>query len=449
MRGAGAIGTTVFFVVMSIATVLSFMLSLRPTVSNAEKRNLMKFPSFTISGFLHGEYTQAIGDWFADTMPFRDTLTKYSDTIKKTLGIHTKISNFSERVVSDAPKAEDGEEINQDTVDVTVAEVTTNVQALLDAPALPDSIEPHQGEGGGHIEQALDSVYLYDNAAFEYYNFVESTADRYVAAVNRAADELDGTGIQVYNMIIPTSMDIKLPQSVRDKLNTSDQNNAINYMTRRLSQKVKPVMIYDLEKKHANEYTYFRTDHHWTTLGAYYAYAQFMAVKGESFTPLSEFTPYAFSPYLGSFYSASGNAESLSATPDTVYAYAPPVPFTFKMKTSMDEDFMDWALIADANDYDTNCKYLCFIGGDQCLSLLENTAMQQGNTLVLVKESFGNCFVPYLACNYKKVYVIDYREFDGDITEYAKQVGANEILFQNNISMTRNEGLVEELEAKV
>ena len=71
--------------------------------------------------------------------------------------------------------------------------------------------------------------------------------------------------------------------------------------------------------------------------------------------------------------------------------------------------------------------------------------MTEGETCVLVKESFGNAFAPYLICNYKYVYVIDYRYFDGDITDFAKEKGATDILVQNNISMTRNASLVEKL----
>ena len=81
--------------------------------------------------------------------------------------------------------------------------------------------------------------------------------------------------------------------------------------------------------------------------------------------------------------------------------------------------------------------------GDQPYEEITNNDMTDGPTCIVVKESFGNCFIPFLVNHYSKVYVIDYRHYTaGTVTQLAQQVGADDVLCLNNISMTRNEGLV-------
>ena len=62
---------------------------------------------------------------------------------------------------------------------------------------------------------------------------------------------------------------------------------------------------------------------------------------------------------------------------------------------------------------------------------------------MVVKESFGNCFLPFLVNHYKTVYVVDYRSYNGTVTDLVNSTGATDVLLLNNISMTRNEGLID------
>lgn len=438
------IGSLLFVCTLTVMFGLSFDFTDRPSFSESEKRELASFPKLTVSALFSGDYFDDINLWFADTFPFRDSLVTTSTNIKKMLGIGQSIHHFSENTGDAIPDAED---TSQDYVDINAGQPEQASTPDLYKPALPAGNPQNSQQSGGEkenaVEQNLGAIYIYDDSAYEYYNFVQSTADKYVSAVNAAATSLKGSGINVYNMILPTSMDIKLNDKTRGKLNSSDQKDAINYMYSKTDDSVKTVALYDLLKAHRDEYIYFRTDHHWTSLGAYYAYAQFMTVKGAQFKQLSNFTQYQFDGFLGSFYTDTGKNQNLAKSPDTVYAYMPPFNVSFRMKEKGAADFIDWPLICDASDYSESYKYLCFIGGDNPISVIENKDMQNGETCVLVKESFGNAFAPYLACNYQYVYIIDYRYYDGDITDFAKEKGATDLILQNNISMTRNQSLVD------
>lgn len=444
-KKAYAAASCLFVLTLAALFVISFDIGHRPKISDAEKRELTQFPKLTFSALVSGDFFDGINLWFADTFPFRDSLISASKTVKSCIGISKKTTKFAEIHADDIPDAKEEE---QSQVDINVD--FPNSSGDIMKPALPSGggggISGNaQAEGNNVIAQTLNSIYVYGNTGYEYYNFVQSTADRYASAVNAAASELKASGINVYNMIIPTSIDITLNDNTRSKLNSSNQKEAIDYINSKLSSDVKKVQIFNLLKAHKDEYLYFRTDHHWTSLGAYYAYAQFMSVKGGKYEPLSNFTEYSFSPFLGSFYSDTGKSSALEATPDTVYAYMPPYNNTFKMLEKGKTQYTDWSLICDASSYSSSYKYLCFIGGDNPVSVVENTDMQSGETCVLVKESFGNAFAPYLICNYKYVYIIDYRHFTSDITNFAKEKGATDVIIQNNISMTRNSDLVTKL----
>ena len=67
---------------------------------------------------------------------------------------------------------------------------------------------------------------------------------------------------------------------------------------------------------------------------------------------------------------------------------------------------------------------------------------------MVVKESFGNAFVPFLVNHYQHIYVVDYRYYKGNIAALAKEKGATDVIMLNNISMTRNADLVDSISGK-
>ena len=90
----------------------------------------------------------------------------------------------------------------------------------------------------------LNAVLLAGDSAFEYYNFNLEVADQYAATVNNITQKLQGKAV-VYDMIVPTSIDIMLPESTRAGLNTDDQKKAIDYMYGSMLDETKKVNIYD------------------------------------------------------------------------------------------------------------------------------------------------------------------------------------------------------------
>ena len=101
-------------------------------------------------------------------------------------------------------------------------------------------------------------------------------------------------------------------------------------------------------------------------------------------------------------------------------------------------------------------KYNCFLTSDNPLGTeqsyycsIENPNITDGSAVVLVKESFGNCFAPFLVDHYQYVYIIDYRYFDGDLTAFVTEKGARDVIFLNNITATSAAPRIEEMEKLV
>ncbi len=316
-------------------------------------------------------------------------------------------------------------------------------------PAPTPSAEPTPAaqEEPQAAPETVGGLLVVEDTAYEYYNFVTDLANDYITAVVDAGKKLEGKAT-VYDMVIPTSIDIMLPESYIEKnsLNTSDQKKAIDeYILPSITAQdpnIKTVSIFDTLKAHANEYLYFRTDHHWTQLGAYYGYVEFCKARGFEPVALDQFDRADYTGYLGSFYTAT-NSAALAANPDTVEAYIPRADVNLSFTQTDGQTVESWPLIADGEQYDTTSKYIAYCAGDQPYEEIVNNDMAEGPSIVVVKESFGNCFLPFLVNHYKNVYVVDYRSYTGTVTDLVNSTGATDVLLLNNISMTRNEGLID------
>ena len=316
-------------------------------------------------------------------------------------------------------------------------------------PAPTPSAEPTPApqEEPQAAPETIGGLLIVEDTAYEYYNFVTDLANDYITAVANAGEKLSGKAT-VYDMVIPTSIDIMLPESYIEKnsLNTSDQKKAIDeYILPSIAAQnpeVKTISIFDTLKAHANEYLYFRTDHHWTQLGAYYGYEEFCKAKGFDPVPLSDFDRADYTGYLGSFYTSS-NSAALAANPDTVEAYIPKANVNLSFTQSDGVQVDSWPVIADGEQYDSTSKYIVYCAGDQPYEEIVNNDMAEGPSIVVVKESFGNCFIPFLVNHYKNIYVVDYRYYNGTVSDLVDSTGATDVLLLNNVSMTRNEGLID------
>lgn len=454
----------VFFTVVALFSVLAMIIPLRPTESAVEKRELTKFPEFSFQSLTDGSYFKQIDLWFSDTFPFRDTFTSMNSHMKNLYGLHpitvhgevTRGDAIPDKPAqppvvsvaspSEAPSGENTSESGSSQAgsssQETPSQSVSSQEASSESPQSQSSSQSVSEPDDKVVPTTnLGAVLLAGDSAYEYYNFNLEVADQYAVEVNNITQILQGKAT-VYAMVIPTSIDIMLNEATREGINTDNQKKAIDYMYASMLDATRKVNIYDTLFAHRDEYLYFRTDHHWTALGGYYAYEEFTKMKGVAPLPLSQYETVEFPNFLGSFYSDTEKNPILEQNPDTVVAYIPPDTNEITC-TQTDGSILNWNIVFDVTDYSSSAKYNCFIGGDQPFSVIENPNKKDGSACVVVKESFGNAMVPFLVSHYQTVYVVDYRYWEGSISQLVDEKGIEDVILANNISATRSAALVD------
>lgn len=291
-------------------------------------------------------------------------------------------------------------------------------------------------------EQQYDAVYRVGDTGYEMYSYVDSTAKKYADNVNAVADALAGKA-NVYMLPIPLSSGVSLPDDLYGKDIFADQKAAEQKIIGYMNGNVKSVAMYDALLAHRTEYIYFRTDHHWTATGAYYAYEQFCKAKGITPTPISSYKVDEYDGFLGTFYRDSSQNATMGANPDKVVAYHPlSTEATLDYGDSENASLTRGKIIYDESDAPASLKYGAFITGDNAYSIINNPDVTNGSSCIVVKESFGNAFVPFLTDHYQTIYVLDYRYWKGSISQFAQSKGVQDVLFVNNLSAIRSTALV-------
>lgn len=386
----------------------------RPARSESEKRELTKFPRLTFSTLLSGEFFDGVSTWYADTYPGREALVSGSLALRELSGIKNE-----QIIIHDDPAPTPGGE--DDPVDDTPIE-------------------------------KLGGVYLKGKTAYELYRESREESERYAALVAKAAAQLKGKAT-VYDIVVPLSSCVNLSASEQSSIGCSDAKAAIERMYGAM-EGVKTVEILDLLQSHKNEYLYFRTDHHWTARGAYYAYTAFCKAAGIAPKELSEWNKYEFGGFLGTLYNEAGKPSVLANNPDVVEAWVPngtnDIYLTDKSGTR--QRYRGGVVRTDTDGFyaAAGSKYNCFIMGDNPLSEIHNETKHDGSSIVVIKESFGNALVPFLVDHYEYVYVVDYRYFTNTtgktLASFVNEVGAATVLFVNNLTATSSPSRIGELE---
>lgn len=441
------LGIILFARVMLLGAFLGLLFFARPKTSEKEKRSLAKYPSFTMKTFLNGEYFSDVSTWYSDTYPFRDALVSADQKLKGLYGIESKTMMVGEEKQADEiPDINDNTEaVTETTTAATTEAATENTEAGATTEATTEKVrevDPPDSKGMDEEiqNQIQQNLYVKGDAAYSVYYFGKENCTNYVAALNNVAAELKGQ-TTVYNILVPNNSGVMLSEDELSKLAGSDQEQAIDYYYSIESDDVKTVDTIKTLREHNDEYLYFRTDHHWTQLAAYYVYQNFCKVKGIEAHDLSYYDKKEFKNFLGTFYSTLGNS-NMEANPDTVDAYVP--------KGTNDMTFWDtdgkewnWNVIYDVDSWASSSKYMTFIGGDRPMEVIENPQIKDGSSCVVLKESYGNCFVPFLVDHYQTVYVLDYRYTTVNVLDFVKEKQADDLIIINNITIIGSTSVVD------
>ncbi len=175
------------------------------------------------------------------------------------------------------------------------------------------------------------------------------------------------------------------------------------------------------------EQIFYRTDHHWTSLGAYTAYKLYCNEKGIEAKDADEFEKTEHPGFYGTTYSSSGY---FLAKPDTLEIWenkeiADKVKVTINEGTRSDE----YTSMYFESHLSEDDMYPVFLDGNHALVTIENENAKSDETLLIIKDSFAHCAAPFLAENYSKVIMVDLRYYKNSVSDLVRAEGADEILF--------------------
>lgn len=321
------------------------------------------------------------------------------------------------------------------TAETTVASATANSSQaqtsgndlLSPTNFITPTIEDNQAEGFSSF-----GIYVWNEVGYELFGSDEERAKTYATTINGFADKF-ADNVTVYDMVVPNHTEMGLPQRIKDdEAPSSSQADNIKSIYANLSDKVTPINAYNLLAQHNSEYIYFNSDHHWTGLGAYYAYSAFAQTTNQKVLDLKSCEEKTVEGFTGSFSSYSDSIKS-----DTVHYWN--FPYEVSMDIHHTSDTFDtydspYYQYAEAG---TNTYGLFIMGDNQETGLTvlhsESENATEGKKIAVVKESYGNAFVPFLTNNYQEVHIVDFRYFSQNLPAYCEANGIDEVLFLNGV----------------
>lgn len=251
--------------------------------------------------------------------------------------------------------------------------------------------------------------------------------------VNKKIEDINayasmGSGVKKYFMLVPNSIKIledKLPADAP----VSDQLKYIDEMKALLDKNINFVDVYDSLYSKRNEYIYFKTDHHWTANGAYYAYKKLGEDMG--FTPHNKEyfnIKKVTDEFFGTLYSKSGFRH---IGPDSIELYIP------KSMEQCRVEYFEESRVADSlysmDNLNKKDKYAVFFNGNHPFIKI-TTAVNKGKKLLIIKDSYANSLIPFLTGHYREIYVVDPRYYDEDMEKLVKDKNIDEILIVYNVN---------------
>ena len=256
----------------------------------------------------------------------------------------------------------------------------------------------------------------------------QSDLEKNAGYVNALVDNVD---VPVYFGIIPSAASIwadRLPEGAP----TADEKAIIDWLYQAVQTHT--IDLYSVLAAHQSEELYYRTDHHWTSLGAYYGYTALMDAMGLDPVPLEAHGKVTVSDqFYGTLFSSSGVRwlppdhidRYVSAEGVTVTAYPNGVPEPGSLYV---DSFLE---VKD--------KYSSFLGGNKPLCVIETTHTDAPKILV-IRDSYSDSLAPFLTQNFSEIHLFDPRMNLTSVKDYVAQNDIDAVVVLYSISNFVSEG---------
>ena len=275
--------------------------------------------------------------------------------------------------------------------------------------------------GGSRLE---NGVYIGTNG--QLLEQIEVADENHLAANIKAIKSFSESQykIPVRMMLVPDAANV-LNHSLPALAKPEDQTQMFSMVRKDLGDSVEWIDVSTELNKHKTEKIYYKTDHHWTTLGAFYAFqaaAPSLGIEGDlSGKYVSHAVSNSFNGML-----ASKSGVNLGEK-EQIDIYVPTEEDTDLIIDYVDEGKRSTSLY-DSSKLKEKDQYTVFLGGNS--SLLDiRTVSTSTKRLLLVKDSFANSFIPFLTPYYREIVVVDPRYYSGTINDLMDSYRISEVLF--------------------
>lgn len=233
----------------------------------------------------------------------------------------------------------------------------------------------------------------------------------------RAVDRfLENAGVPTYLMLIPSAAEI-----YRDSLPAGAPNIDQAGLIQSAMEMTQATAAdaYAALMARRDEYIFYRTDHHWTSLGACFGADALLAAMGKDGVSPDRWNSQAVSEeFFGTLYSASG---ARYIQPDSMEIYVPAEGIEV---SSFEGGEWTQRPLYDMEKLNGKDKYSMFLGGNQPLAVVRTG--HEGGKLLLIRDSYADCMVPFLTEAYSEIHLIDLRYYKMSVADYVRENGIDE-----------------------
>jgi hypothetical protein len=409
----------VFLFCIFIGGILFFILK-KDKISINEKRKLSSFPQINFKNYINGSLADSIDFYYSDNFIYRNEIISIADCIKDLRGVKNNEIKFFK---------------NDKGIKKIGLENNTKIDPSINIAVNDSQINQTHLESIDAPFENIKSVIICKKRAIQCFKGSKYAAKNF-ADMTKFYKKTFNNKLNIYCLAIPIGGDFYLPQ----KLNDKNEKEFIDILYKDLDTGVISVKAYEELEKHTKEYIQFNTDHHWTGLGAYYAYKAFCSAAGFTSQPLSFFTKKVIPNFLGTLFYYT-KSDELKENIDSVEYYK--VPFetkTYYYKNGIDNGIPSQLYFENARGGNS---YGVYLGSDfpmiRCI-----TPNKNGKKIVIIKDSYGNAFSHYLTSHYEEVIILDYRYFKGNLIDMVNKFKITDILFAHNVYVANSDFAVKQ-----
>ena len=356
------LGQVIVFNALIFTITVASIVSPTKTFSENENRTLATKPKFTLDALFHGQYTTNYEKYITDQFVLRD----------QWIGLKTNMERLLQK-----------KDIN-------------NIYFGKD----------------DYLIQKVDTTDV-------DYEQVEKNITRVEEFIKKYSEKLGKE--HVFTMIVPTAFDIlenKLPPFATGY----NQDAVLDEIAKRIPENW--IELRQVLKNHSSEYIFYRTDHHWTTLGAYYAYEAWANTVGEK--PISK-DDFTINKVSDSFYGTNYSKVHVNVTPDDMYIFDSGKKFI--VEYNMDGTIKN--SLYETSFLDVKDKYSMYLNGNNAFVEI-NSDLKNGKKLLVIKDSYAHSFTPFVANHYETTYMIDFRYFNLPVSTVIEQYDITDVLILYN-----------------